>query len=453
MLIPQIERDLGIEIYATKTSGLGGSIKQTPEDFIVKEILVNGHKAEILPSAPSSLEGKGRYLVCILVKNNLDNILTIRTIAKKLGISERRIQIAGIKDKKAVTAQHISIENIRLKKLERIHRDDIRIIPLHYSPTMIFPHMSFGNNFTITIRGINQTYTSIQEKAQKILEELKLFNGVPNFFGHQRFGTIRPITHLVGKAIAKNNFEEATFYFLAKPSLHEHPESRKARQQLMETRNFNEALSKFPYRLVYERQMISHLANHQKDYFGAFKRLPQRLARLFLQAYQSYLFNRFLSHRLMQGISIDEPQLGDYVVNTDRYGLPTNSYTLATQQNLKDLQKAVKNKEMYVAIPLVGFKQATSAGQQGEIEQKILEEEDIKLEDFRVSSFPRMGAKGGLRAVITPIIDLNIQMAEKDGLNQNRKSLKLNFTLHRGCYATVMLREFMKPDDLIEAGF
>ena len=108
---------------------------------------------------------------------------------------------------------------------------------------------------------------------------------------------------------------------------------------------------------------------------------------------------------------------------------------------------------MYVAIPLVGFKQATSAGQQGEIEQKILEEEDVKLEDFRVSSFPRMGAKGGLRAVLTPIMDLNIQKAEKDGLNQNRKSLKLDFILHRGCYATVMLREFMKPDDLIEAGF
>lgn len=451
--MPQIERDLGIEIYATKTGGLGGSIKQTPEDFIVKEILVNGYKAEIPSSSPPSLEGKGRYLVCILVKHNVDNILTIRMIAKKLGISERRIQIAGIKDKKAVTAQHISIENIKLKKLERIHRDDIQIIPLYYSPTMIFPHMSFGNNFAITIRGINYTCTSIQTKVQKILEELKYFNGVPNFFGHQRFGTIRPITHVVGKAIAKNNFEEAIFDFLTKPSLHEHPESRKARQQLMETRNFNEALNNFPYRLAYERQMISHLANYQKDYRGAFKRLPQRLARLFLQAYQSYLFNRFLSHRLMQGISIDEPQLGDYVVNTDRYGLPTNSYTLASQQNLEDLQKAVKNKKMYVAIPLVGFKQATSAGQQGEIEKEILEEEDVKLEDFRVPSYPRMGAKGGLRAVITPIMDLSVQKAVEDSLNPNRKSLKLDFTLNRGCYATVMLREFMKPDDLIKAGF
>jgi tRNA pseudouridine13 synthase len=451
--VPKIEHELGIEVYASKTDGFGGLIKQAPEDFIVREILVNGSKAEIQPKAPLSLEGQGRYLVCTLVKYNIDTFLSIKMMAKDLGISERRIQIAGMKDKKAVTAQHISIENVKPKKLNRIRRDDIRIAPLRYSPTMVFPHMSFGNNFIITIRGISGSSASIHTKAREILEELHHFNGVPNFFGHQRFGTIRPITHLVGKAILRNDFEEASLFFLAKPSLYEHPESREVRQKLMETRNFKEALNTFPYRLTYERQMLSHLANYQKDYRGAFKRLPQRLNRLFLQAYQSYLFNRFLSHRLMEGISIDEPRLGDYLVKTDRFGLPTNSYVVASKQNLEDLGKAVKAKEMYVALPLVGFKQAPSTGQQGEIEQKILEEEDVKLEDFRVTSFPRMGAKGGLRAAIAPIMDLDIHKVEEDRLNPNRKSMRLDFTLYRGCYATVVLREFMKPDDLIKAGF
>jgi len=453
--VPQIERDLGIEILATRTPGFGGSIKQTPEDFIVQEILVDGSKAEIQPKqhVSVSLQGKGRYLICLLVKRNMDTLLTVRKIAKQLGISERRVQIAGIKDKNAVTAQHVSIENIKLAKLERLRGEGFQVHPLRYSPSMVFPHMSFGNIFIITIRDIDSSYMSLQTRVSKIAHELHVLKGVPNFFGHQRFGTIRPITHLVGRAIAKNNMKEAALLYLAKQSSHEHPQSREVRQQLRETLDFKDALRTFPRRLLYERLMLSHLAKNPKDYTGAFKRLPQRLSRLFLQAYQSYLFNKMLSQRVTQKISLTEPQVGDYVIRTDRYGLPTRSHLKATHGNLKDLRKAVKENKLCLAIPLIGFRQTTSDGHQGEIEQIILEEERIAPTDFRVSINPKMGAGGGLRAALTPIIDLETKKATNDNLNVGKKSLTISFTLHRGCYATVVLREFLKPDNLIESGF
>jgi len=334
--------------------------------------------------------------------------------------------VCELKDKKAVTAQHISIENIKLERLRRIRVSDIYVYPLCYSPNMIFPHMSFGNMFHVTVRNISHSATVIQERISRIVDELHVLGGVPNFFGHQRFGTIRPITHLVGKALAQNDLEKAAMLFLAKTSPDEHPQSREARQKLGETWDFKEALIHFPRRL---------------------------LCSLFLQAYQSYLFNRFLSQRLMRKIPINEPQIGDYVVKIDSHGLPTNSYVTATSKNLETLHKAVKKREMYVAIPLIGFKQPPSKGVQGEIEKSILEKEKVTQDNFYVSSMPEMSAAGELRVAVTPIINLKVEKPLKDELNLGKRKLRTSFTLHRGCYATVVLREFMKPRNLIRAGF
>jgi tRNA pseudouridine13 synthase len=452
--VPSVEKQIGIEAFISKTQGIGGRIRQRPEDFLVEEILVNGSRAETTQKpAPSQISGEGRYLICLLVKRNRDTLLTARRIARQLGISERRVQIAGIKDKRAVTSQHISIENIKLTKLGRIQTDDFKVHPLRYSPNMVFPHMLLGNAFRITIRSISRSFKFIQEKTSETMQELRVRGGVPNFFGHQRFGTIRPITHLVGKALAENDIEEAALLFLARPSLYEHPRSREVRQQLLETGDFNAAFKNFPGRLVYERLMLSHLARHPKEYAKAFRRLPKRLCRLFLQAYQSYLFNRFLSQRILQGIPIDEPQNGDYVVKTDRHGLPTNSYVKTSPDRLDSLRTAVKKGEMYIALPLIGFRQPPSEGVQGEIEQRILEAEQVGQASFQVPSMREMSSAGELRAILSPLASVTVEKPSKDELNPRRKKLEMSFALHRGRYATVVLREFMKVRNLIKAGY
>jgi tRNA pseudouridine13 synthase len=374
-------------------------------------------------------------------------------MAKRLGISKRRIRTAGIKDKRAVTAQHISLENIRLEALTRVQLTGVKVYPLRYSSNMVFPHMSFGNSFRLTIRNLSHSTSVLHARISRILEKLQDLGGVPNYFGHQRFGTVRPITHLVGKALAQDNLSQAASVFLANPSPYEHPQSRAARQQLQATGDFQEALDHFPRRLVYERLMLQHLAKHPNEYVGAFKKLPHQLCRLFLHAYQSYLFNRFLSQRLTQAIPINEPQIGDYVVKTDRHGLTTRSYVVVTSENLNVLRSAVEKSKMYVALPLIGYKQAPSQGVQGEIERNILDSEGMTQGNFHVSSMPQLGAPGRVRAALTPIINLEINPCATDELNDGKRKLRLCFTLHRGCYATVVLREFMKPPNLIKAGF
>jgi tRNA pseudouridine13 synthase len=425
--ISKLERELGIEVYASKSPGIGGKIKQAPEDFIVQEILSNGSKAEIELVKPPQINGRGRYLICTLIKRNWDTILAVKTIANKLDVDSERIQIAGIKDARAVTAQHISIGRMMPEQISEIKIRDITLIPLCFSDEKLYSGRLLGNDFHITMRSIAHFPSKIEERMKNVKNELNSLGGIPNFFGHQRFGTIRVITHLVGKHIVLGEWEDAAFTFLSKPSEHEHPESRQAREQLFKTQNFREALKYFPNHLRYERIMLYHLARHPKDFVGAFQRLPTKLCKLFVQAYQSYLFNRFLSQKMKQSIPFNVFQNGAYTITFDGQKRP--------------------------ALPLIGFKQSYSLGIQGEIEKRVLEKEKVTPQNFNIPLMRKISATGGLRTVTAPINNLTIGEPSKDLDNLPNYKISVEFTLYKGSYATIVLRELMKPANLVKAGF
>ena len=240
---------------------------------------------------------------------------------------------------------------------------------------------------------------------------------------------------------------------MASPSLHEHEEARQARQQLQDTMNFEEALEKFPWFLRYERSMLNYLTKNPTDFVGAFRELPRRLRKLFVQAYQSYLFNKFLSQRIRQGIPLDKPQMGDYAIWLDENGLPTDKHEQVNKINIKLVKQFMKQQKMAIAIPLVGPNQAPSKGVQGEIEQKILETEDVSPDCFKIPLMPEATAEGKVRAVLNPVWNLVEEELAEDTQNQGKQMLKLAFNLNRGSYATVVLREFMKHQDVIVAGY
>jgi tRNA pseudouridine13 synthase len=452
--VPPLEKELGIETYVTQSPAVGGRIRQLLDDFVVEELLVDGSLAEV--SAPVEAwepAGEGRYLICVLVKRRWDTFLAVKEVAERLRISQKRIRFAGIKDTKALTAQHISLQNVSPNRVLDVQIKDIKLYPQRFSRERVYSQLIKGNRFHITVRGIDHPVSVIEERVKSVQDEIERVGGVPNFFGHQRFGTIRPNTHQVGKHLTRGDAEKAALVFLAEPSIHEHPEAREARQQLQDTMGFKEALNSFPRFLRYERFMLSHLAKYPNDFVGAFRELPRRLRKLFVQAYQSYLFNRFLSERIRRGIPLDEPQIGDYTIRLDEHGLPTEEYDQATATNLQTIERSVKEGKMCVAAPLVGTNQPPSKGVQGEIEQEILETENIAPENFQLSFMPEATAEGRVRAVLNPVRNLLQEEIAEDKENADRQMMKLGFTLNRGSYATVLLREFMKPRDLINAGF
>ncbi len=453
MKVPALEKELGMEIYATQSEGIGGRIRQLIEDFVVEELLVDGSKAEVSRAEAWKPDERGRYLICVLVKRDWDTLLAVRKIAGRLGISPKRIRIAGIKDAKAITAQHISLQGVAPTRASQVKIKDITLHPVRFSDRRIFSQLLLGNQFQVVIRTILHTSSVVEQRIKKVQNELMSLGGIPNFYGHQRFGTIRPITHLVGRFLTGRDLEKAALAFLAQPSIHEHPESREAREQLRENQDFEEALRCFPRHLRYERFMLGHLANQPRDFVGAFRELPLTLRKLFVQAYQSFLFNKFLSERIRRDIPLNETQVGDYVVKLDAHGLPTKEFTQVTTRCVQKFNEALSEGKMRVVIPLVGFKQPPSQGVQGEIEQKILEAENVDPQNFQTSFMPEVSAQGELRTALAPASSLSIEKASRDLANPSKRKTKLSFTLHRGSYATVLLREVMKPRNLIKGGF
>jgi tRNA pseudouridine13 synthase len=455
--VPSLEKLLGLEVYATKTGGLGGRIKASIEDFVVEEVLVDGSKASINESIPSKVLGstfqKKRFLLCVLVKRNWDTFIAVKNVAKSLGIDQARIQFAGIKDAKAVTAQHISIENVSIEEVGKVEVRDLEVHPIGYIREMLSLFYLLGNNFNITIRSIKDSETTVKENITQTMQELDAVGGIPNFFGHQRFGTTRPITHLVGKALVRGDFEEAAMLFLAKSSANEHPASRQARQELETTKNFKQAQMNFPKQLRFERIMLNHLAENPSDFVGAFQSLPLKLQALFVQAHQSYLFNRFLSERVKHDLPLNEAVVGDFVVGVERSGLPlTTVAKTVTEENLAEVNAQVKSGRLRVALPIFGVKQKLSQGIMGQIERKVLDQEKIEAENLHFNLLSKMGGKGGLRKAIAPIKDFKLQSVSEntDGAECHAK---VSFMLLRGSYATVVLREIMKPSNPIVAGF
>jgi tRNA pseudouridine13 synthase len=441
----------------TKGLGVSGVIREEVEDFVVEEVLVDGSKAQVNGAAQSRVLGstvqRQRYLLCIFVKRNWDTFIALKNTAKQLGVDQGRIQIAGIKDAKAVTAQHLTVDGGLLEDAAKVNVKDIQVIPLGYVHEALSTYYLLGNYFTVKIKAVKLKQLTVETRLARALKEIEAAGGIPNFFGHQRFGTTRPITHLVGKALVKGDFEEAAMLFLAKPSVYEHPASRQARRQLEETGNFKQALDYFPQQLRFERLMLTHLADNPCDFVGAFQRLPLKLQELFVQAHQSYLFNRFLSGRLAHGYVLNRAEAGDYVVGVERSGLPlTNVPKIVTAEAQAAVNEQVKAGKMRVALPIVGVQQKKlSEGVMGQIEREVLEKEAIKLEELRVNPLSRVSYKGGLRTAAAPVRNLKLNVsANPDGKGCQAE---LSFMLLRGCYATVLLREIMKPANPLTAGF
>ena len=458
MSVPKIDAQIGIEAYATETEGVGGAIRRSVDDFVVEEVLVDGSKATVEDVAKKPVLGatalKQRFLLCTLVKWNWDTFIAVKNVAKQLGIDQACVQIAGIKDAKAVTAQHITIADVSAAEAAKVHIKDVELRPIGYFHEQMSSYFLLGNNFGITIKAISHPKATAEKRITKTSHEIASVGGIPNFYGHQRFGTTRAITHLVGRAMVEGNLEEAAMLFLAKPSLHEHPESRRVRSELQAKQDFQQALKDFPVQLRFERTMLWHLVKQPGDFAGAFRQLPLKLRMLFVQAYQAFLFNRFLSERIKSGFFLAKAEAGDYVVNVERSGLPMiKTGKLVSSAKVAEVNRSIKAGKMRLAIPIIGFKHKLTQGAAGEKQAEILESEGIKPENFRIAELPETSGSGQLRAALSPVRNFEAGAVSADADEPKKRQVRLDFMLLRGSYATVLLREVMKPRDPITAGF
>jgi tRNA pseudouridine13 synthase len=298
------------------------------------------------------------------------------------------------------------------------------------------------------------------------------------------------VTHRVGLHVVRGEWRAAVRAYCGNPAEAEREETRAARAVVDEefasdTPDWNRALDAIPGYLRYERSMLHRLAAGTTDETGgtdgrnetggpdgtdaadetngtgdaggvsdgstgdearfrhALEAVPSNLQRLFVNAAQSYVFNRIVSERMARGLALSEPVAGDVVCFTDRsvdepFAVPdADREQRVTERRVSVVSKHCARGRAFVTAPLVGTDTELAAGEPGEIERGVLDDLDLAPADFDLpGAFDSTGTR---RAVL-------VRTRLATGVDD--EGARFEFALPRGAYATVLLREFLKTDPL-----
>ncbi|MBR9677861.1 MAG: tRNA pseudouridine(13) synthase TruD [Nanoarchaeota archaeon] len=357
-----------------------GVIKEVPEDFVVEEVF-EGKTYTVKHSLTNRFKdffkkGRGSYVHFTLVKRNWTSAKSLKFIARRLGISFKRMGFAGNKDKRAVTAQRCSAKKVSVNDLKNIRLRDVILKDFEVKDEPIMIGGLDRNEFTITLRNCEHEGKDLKKKVDEFFEEAQK-HGVPNLFGQQRFGG----NEEVGMLIFKQDFEGAVKAILSKN------DELKA---LADKNDWRQLIKKLHRRLDIELAITNHLVKHPNDYVNAIKKVPKRIFKLFVYAVQSKIFNQTVTEYFSKHGKLDEN------------------------------------------VQLVGYASKLSSNPVDKITKKILKETGLGLKDFRVKSFPEMSCKGTWRKAL--VFPTNYKF-KKFG----RDTITFKFALPKGCYATTIL--------------
>ena len=465
-----IEHAVGIDHYVSDAGGIGGVLRTEPDDFRVTELEAFDISDRDAPA------GGYPEIVCRVTLRSWDTNDFARRLSNALGISRERVSWAGTKDKHAVTTQLFTVTKADPDEIEALSIDGAAIDVLGRAGRPLSFGDLYGNRFSIRVREPQRPDT-----VGPITDELAAFAGnngsgsdsdrseatgersdgddkitatigLPNYFGQQRFGSQRPVTHEVGLAIVRGDWRDAVLSYVGSPAETEPERTQKARTFVDEQANsadpdWTVALERMPGHLRYERSMLHRLAEDgastDADFRHALEAVPSNLQRLFVNAAQSYVFNRILSERLDRGLPFDRPIEGDVCCFADRnapdglYAPDPDRLQTATDRRLTTMRRHCERDRAFVTAPLVGTETELAGGEQGDIEREILGELSIEPGDF---SLPGQFDSTGTRRAILVQSDLSV----------DPETLRFDFSLPSGSYATVVLREYLKsgPIDL-----
>jgi len=398
-VIPDLDSQIGISVYSTKFNGIGGKIRVTPEDFEVSE--------KISEKTLNSINQEDGYAVYKLQKKRIDTNHALSDIFRKKGI---RLKSLGLKDASAITEQFVCSGN-KGKAIEDYSTEKYSLRKIGFVKKPLSKKDMIGNHFKIKISDCSDGLSSFEE-SDRIL----------NFYGYQRFGSKRPVTHLIGKAILQRDFDNAVDLVLSFTSNYDSKENNEIREKLADKQNYKQYFEKVPKQMDIERIVLKEMIEHG-DSFRAIRAIPLSLRRFYIQAYQSFIFNKSLSAAFADGKNMFEAESGD--ICFDLKGI---------------IGKFVKGLDQKLALPFVGYSYYKKTRFDYQISQ-IMQQEEVTPKDFFIKEMQEVSSEGGFRQAA---IDCSDYSSHDD---------VVEFTLSRGSFATILLREIMKPSDPIYAGF
>ena len=336
--------------------GSGGRVKASPEDFRVDE----------LPAYPP--QGSGPHLWLRIEKRGRTTREVVRALALALGVPDREVGFAGLKDRAAVTTQWLSFPLARDPDPATLAGEGHRVLEVSRHQNKLRTGHLRGNRFAVTVRGGDPV------RAHACAEALRA-RGLPNFFGTQRFGA------------AGRNAELGRALLLG---LRDDPEVRRA----------------------------------ARDRF---------LRRLLLSAWQSRLFNAWLTERMRDGL-FATALAGDVLKKLVSGGI------FVCQDPAVDTAR-VASFELSPAGPMFGHRLRAAEGEALVREERLLAAEGVTTADLARGGGETEGTRRAGR------IPVAIELHPVEG------GYRAEFDLPSGSYATVVLGELTKETglELVEA--
>ncbi len=386
--------------------GTGGVIKEKPEDFQVSEIPL------YLPC------GDGEHTFVEIEKTGITTLEAIRRLARHLGVQERDVGYAGMKDAGGITRQTVSIPRVAPESILNAELPGLRVLSaVRHRNKLKLGHLA-GNRFRIRICDPAENPL---ERADEILAVL-LKRGIPNYFGAQRYGA-QGNYPLVGRSLLLGDSKSAVDGIIGAPQAVNDEQWKNAITAYRQG-NLAECLANMPGFCRTERDILLRLMKQPEAFDKALHAVNPRLRKLYLSAYQSSLFDRILDERLDQFDRVTEGDLAYKHANGACF-LVTDACAEAGR---------AESFEISATGPMFGCKMKLPEGLPRQIEEKTLKEEGLVLNQFDLPGGLRMeGERRPLR------IQLQSPVAEMEN-----SALVLEFSLARGVYATSVLREIMK---------
>jgi len=382
-------------------------LKQVPEDFRVNEIYDLNTFKDRDENRPKP------YFYFKLTKTNYAQLRAMDVIARTLNTSKKLVHFAGTKDKVGVTTQLISVYGINEENLEanlnHLHETfpEIKLDLIGEYKGRINLSDNLGNAFEIIVRDLEENEIL---KAQGNIDKLNK-EGVLNYFDEQRFGYANN-SHIVGKYIMQNEVKKAVYEIMT--SLPKNTQSEILtdfvnfiEENFEEISNQNidiidQAIEITPRYLQNEKMMLEHLKVHKNDFPGAFRKIHKKLRMLYVNAYQSYVFNETIKELNKKNI------LDDY-------------------------------KELSLVCYDIEFDDLVQ-----NIVDDLLAKDDLCKENFVIKHMPELRISSVERSTKNFPKNIEIRDIDEDDLNDGKKKCVVTFELGSGEYATNVVKQLFE---------
>ncbi len=379
-------------------------LKSQPEDFRVEE------RTAFVPDG-------GPLALYRLTKRGLGAPEAVEAVLKRWHIPRDRVSYGGLKDRHAVTVQHVTIRNGPRRNLKQTH---LELAYLGQCSRPFGPKDIASNGFTIALRDVGDEEAALAAQALAAAAR----DGLPNYFDEQRFGSVGQSGDFVARAWCLGDYQRALWLILADPNPHDRSRLRSQRTLIRERwgdwGRLAAELGRCPWQGI-----LKHLAGRPHDFRGAIGRVRQDLRSIYLAALQSHLWNLMLADLLRQQLPAD--RLVAIRVAGQLLPFP------------RSLESGEREMLRLTELPLPSARSRDRLGPWQEIAQRVASTLGLTLNQLRVK-YPRDSffSKGS-----RPVLFFPAQVEHRvdpDELHSGRKKIVFQCELPRGAYATILMR-------------